>query len=203
MVDDVAPATRDRRKFRIGTAADVAWIQEAVTPGDTITCAIPPTFDSYATVEFPVDDDLDGESESGEVWRRHDDALLRLLRRHTGDQAWWLGYLDTGADDIVLPDAPKVHLYSDWEYVLVQAGPDEAATLRRELAGSFWVGRLPNLMFPADRSWLVSSLWDDFWTCVGGSNALVADLLADPDLGGRSRQVVDLTIDVTPPGSRE
>ena len=36
-------------------------------------------------------------------------------------------------------------------------------------------GALPDLMFPADRSWLVSTLWDDDRTCVGGV----------PGIGGR------------------
>ena len=42
------------------------------------------------------------------------------------------GYLDTGADDIVFPDAPKVTLYSGWPYVLVEAGPEQAATWRQQ-----------------------------------------------------------------------
>jgi hypothetical protein len=42
-------------------------------------------------------------------------------------------------------------------------------------------------MFPADRSWLVSTLWDDDWTCVGGSVALVDSFLRHPDVGARTR----------------
>jgi hypothetical protein len=37
-------------------------------------------------------------------------------------------------------------------------------------------------MFPADRSWLVSSLWDDAWAGVGGSDELVSALLTEPEL---------------------
>lgn len=37
-------------------------------------------------------------------------------------------------------------------------------------------------MFPADRSWLVSSLWDDAWAGVGGSDDLICALLAQPEL---------------------
>lgn len=36
---------------------------------------------------------------------------------------------------------------------------------------------LPELMFPADRPGLVSSLWDDDWTCIGGSATLGGRLL--------------------------
>jgi hypothetical protein len=37
----------------------------------------------------------------------HDRALLSLLQRHTLAQPWWLGYLETGASDVVFYDAPK------------------------------------------------------------------------------------------------
>ena len=33
-------------------------------------------------------------------------------------------------------------------------------------------------MFATDRSWLVSTMWDDDWTCVGGSRELVDSFLA-------------------------
>ena len=54
-------------------------------------------------------------------------------------------------------------------------------------------------MFPTDRSWLVSTLWDDDWTCVGGPGDLVDDVLGDPELGPRSGRVA-LDHDATPPG---
>jgi hypothetical protein len=58
---------------------------------------------------------------------------------------------------------------------------------------------LPDLMFPEDRSWLASTLWDDNFVCVGGSSVLIADLLADRTLGSRARQVA-VDEDATPPG---
>ena len=84
-----------------------------------------------------------------------------------------------------------------WRYVLVEAGPEQAASWRRRDLGSFWKGVLPNLIFPADRSWLVSTLWDDDWTCIGGPAGLVAGFLSHPDLQARP---VDLGQDATPPG---
>jgi hypothetical protein len=84
-----------------------------------------------------------------------------------------------------------------WPYVLVEAGPEQAATWRTIRPGTFWIGALPNLMFPADHSWLVSTLWDDGWSCIGGSADLVRGLLAHPDLEARS---VALGQDATPPG---
>jgi hypothetical protein len=41
---------------------------------------------------------------------------------------------------------------------------------------------LPNVMFPVDRSWLVSALWDDDWICIGGPAGLVDRFVRHPDL---------------------
>lgn len=186
----VTEVVRDGAHWPVGTATDVAWIAAGTTVDKTITSAIPAVFEANATVVLP-------EDPAGQD--AHDEALLSVLRAHSVDKRWWLGYLETGADDVVFPDAPRVRLYSDWPYVLVQAGPDQAATWRGSDLRSFWSGHLPNLMFPTDRSWLVSTLWDDDWTCVGGPAALVHDLLHHPELRSRVR-LVEVGQDATPPG---
>ena len=183
---------RDGARWSIGTAADVTWITTGTTAGLTITSAIPPVFEAYATLVLP---------DRRDKHRRQDRVLLSVLRDHTSDQPWWLGYLDTGADDVVFPDAARTTLYSGWSYVLVNAGPEQAATWRERSTGSFFTGVLPNLMFPADHSWLVSTLWDDDWTCVGGPAALINDLRGHPTLRSSVRQV-DLGKSAAPPGHR-
>jgi hypothetical protein len=90
------------------------------------------------------------------------------------------GSLIPGASDVVLDHAPRVRMYSGWNYVLTQAGPHEARTWRSDEGR--WFTALPELMFPADRSWLVSSLWDDAWAGVGGSAELISALLIEPEL---------------------
>ena len=116
---------------------------------------------------------------------------------------WWLGYLLTGSDDLVCPGVrmsalPTVTLYANWDYVLIEAGPRQAATWRGNGTSTFWWDNvLPDLMFPADRSWLVSTLWDDDWACAGGTAALMDSFLAHPDLEARA---VRLGEDATPPG---
>jgi hypothetical protein len=215
MADDRVGATvtrtRDGIAWRIGTATEVDWIIGAARIGRSIASAIPPVFEAYATVVLPTPEDwLDPPSPELEwaeyitEWERtarprHDRALLNVLVERSVAQPWWLGYLDTGADDIVFADVPMVTLYSGWQYVLVQAGPRQAGAWRQRDARTFWKGALPNLIFPADHSWLVSTLWDDDWTCVGGSEELVSSLLSDPLLGVRSRQV-NTEEDATPPG---
>ncbi|OHV03960.1 hypothetical protein BKN37_12395 [Mycobacterium talmoniae] len=92
-----------------------------------------------------------------------------------------------------------VTLYANWSYVLVQAGPEQAASWRSTNAQYPWESRLPDLMFPEDRSWLLSTLWDDDWTCLGGSATLIDGFCNHPGLRPRVRRV-NLGEDATPPG---
>jgi hypothetical protein len=191
----VVRRARDGSTWRIGTDADIGWITKGTayhcglptSMSRTITGAIPPVFGAYATVVVAY----------GEERVKHDRAVLALLAEQSPDQRWWLGYLDTGVDDVVFPDAPKVTLYAGWHYVLVEAGPEQAAAWLPSDGRAFGTGDLPNLMFPADRSWIVSTLWDDDWSCIGGPAGLVDRFLRHPDL--RARQVA-LGQDATPPG---
>jgi hypothetical protein len=189
---------KDGVAWAVGGQVEVDWITEAIGSGPQVTTAIPALYGAYATLtnvgEPDVPRDLGLE-------RRQDLALVDQLRRHSGEMRWWLGYLDTGASDIVFWDAPKVTAYRGWKYVLVLAGPDQAARWRPAPGGtpSWKSTELPALMFPDDRSWLVSFLWDDDWACIGGSEALVGDLLGDPVLAPNARRV-DTEQDATPPG---
>jgi hypothetical protein len=90
-------ATVSAARWRIGTASDVAWLAGQTTNGLSITTAIPPVFDAYATF-YPPD---------GVSFEAHERAVVDELTEHTPDQPWWLGYLDTGAHDIVFPLAPR------------------------------------------------------------------------------------------------
>ena len=204
--------TRDGRRWRIGAAAEVDWIANNKRIDRTITAAIPPLYAAYATVVLPnPEDGLDPHERVAEwtgeyirEWRlgalrRHESALLDVLVEHSANRFWWLGYLEYGlTSDIIFPDASRVSMYSDWHYVLVEAGPDQAATWREPLG---WKIAIPDVMFPADRSWLVSTLWDDDWTCIGGTEKLVNGLLSHPLLGARTRRV-NLDEDATPRGHR-
>jgi hypothetical protein len=176
---------KDGRGWHIGTDEEVAWINDGVTGGLSITASIPPIFAAYATLVFPLE--LEASREPVRPAEdRFDDALLRVLCAHTKPRRWWLGFLDTGVSDVVLADAPRVRMYSGWNYVLVQAGPHEARTWRSDQGR--WFTALPELMFPTDRSWLVSSLWDDAWAGVGGSAELISALLSEPGLCPRAQR---------------
>lgn len=199
-----ATRTKDGRDWRIGSAEEVRWIEERTPGGVRITSAIPPVFEAYATLEQPLSGDhltkweaeQDDQTLVIDAWERHETALLAILTERTEEQPWWLGYLETGSSEVVFNDAPRVTLYAGWDYVLVEAGPDQAANWRE---GEIYES-LPDLLFPADRSWLVSTLWDDDWTCIGGPRALVDAVLGDPVLRERAREVDPAMKDTTPPG---
>ena len=189
--------TKEGRDWWIGTGADVYWIASATDVGKTITAAIPRVFQAYATFHELFDPAAPiTEYEEAASITEQERAVVEHLVDLSGDQPWWLGYLDTGATDVVFPDAPMVSLYSDLDYVLVEAGPEQALTWRVGHMRSQY-GVLPDLFFPADRSWLVSALWDDTWTCVGGTTELVDRLRLDPRIQARP---VRLGEDATPPG---
>ncbi len=171
-------------KYRVGDEDTVGWIRGSTPGGLTIGAAIPPGFASHATIVIPSAPD---------ARRRHDRALLDVLGRHSSDSNWWLGFLDTGADPLPFPAAATVPVYRGWQYVVVSAGREEASSLRKDAGDR----TIPDLMFPDDRRWLVSTLWDDDWRCVGGPEHLIQDLVASPHVETR---VVDRTQDATPPG---
>lgn len=197
MPEEIDSRVKDGVAWRIGTEREVAWIREGTSPGLSITSAIPPEFAGYATLAHPGDADVARNLEEEDA---QDRALLSVLQTHTPSQPWWLGYLETGASDIVFWDAPRVILYSGWSYVLVRAGPEQAASWRPAHGKRNWKSsELPELMFPVDRSWLVSTLWDDDWTCIGDPAKVIADVLADRLLGPRARRVT-IDGDATPPG---
>ena len=179
---------RDGRRWRIGTAAEVDWLAGRPT-GTSVVTALPTVFESYATLYVP---------EGSAPVPVHERAVVDTLAAHTAPQPWWLGYLDTGAHDVVFPEAPLVSLYFGWWYVLVEGGPSEALRWRTGHMRS-GDGHLPDLVFPFDRSWCMTALWDDAFACVGGSADLVDALAEEPRAG--LRRVSPADDDMTPPGA--
>ncbi|MBQ1044160.1 MULTISPECIES: hypothetical protein [unclassified Micromonospora] len=169
---------RGGRDWGVGAAADVSWIAGHTTAGISITTAMPAVFDAYATT-YQTDQ---------VTAAAYEHALIEHLTAHTPDQPWWLAYLDTGAHDVVLPHAPRVFLHWNWPYILVETGPEQALTWRTGGHIRHPHGALPDLFFPADRSWLVSALWDDTWTCVGGPTPVIHTLQRGPVANARQVQ---------------
>lgn len=189
MVDpDPVPALAPDALLPPAGSPIVDWITDRTRRDGTVISAIPLGFTRYATIVIPEDDAAKA---------RADAALVGALRAHTAEQPWWLGYLDTGVADVVEPDRPRVAVYEAWPYVLLQGDPDQALGSRSSSGATPWHSALPELIFPADRSWLLSTLWDDDWRCVGGPAAMIDALLALSELEARS---VTPEEDATPPG---
>ena len=167
----------------------VDWITRSTRRDRTVAAAVPPTYARYATVVVPDGDDAKTLADA---------ALVEVLAAHTPPQPWELGYLDTGVADVVAAGATRVAVYVGWPYVLLEGGPERALTARRNRDATPWHSALPELLFPRDGSWLVSTLWDDDWRCVGGPSALVDALLSRS--GVLEVREVGLDEPVTPPG---
>lgn len=164
--------------------------------GVKITCAIPPMFEAYWTLELPYSGDRDWSPQQVELFAPD---VVELLVAPTPEQPWWLGYLKRGPySDVIFDDAPQVTLYSGG-YVIIEAEADQAATWRNDRSASPQE-RLPDLMFPQDRLWLATTLWDDDWTCFGGPSSLQRAFLDHPRLGSRAHAVGADDPDATPPG---
>ena len=91
---------KDGHTWSIGVHDDVSWIQRGLTRDTVttaITAAIPPEFEAYATVAL-CEGQLGARTPTDP-----DAALFNVLQAHTGPQAWWLGYLETGASDAIFP----------------------------------------------------------------------------------------------------
>jgi len=187
--------SKDGRDWRIGSKAEFEWIEEQTEDGRQVPPGVPPVFEAYATLELAGSGN--GKPLDFEVSEAHDRAVLDVLVAQTSPQPWWLGYLETSnRTNVVFDDAPRVANSIGWPYVLVEAGPEQAWTWR----GEDWKGWLPDLIFPADRAWLLNTLWDDDWTCLGGPRPFIDAFLADPELGPRTREVDLSTKDPIPPG---
>ena len=129
-------------------------------------------------------------------------ALLAILDHHTDtpERCWfciWAGYGWSRGSSAVLarsgsgpvPDpeprpepvpryvreGPLVEL--PWRDYFLFTGPISDA-----LAFVSTQGQTPNLFWPSDRSWCVASEIDLYWTYVGGSEAMVDQVLASADI---------------------
>src|SRR4051794_16293028 len=88
---------KDGVAWPIGRQSEVDWINDGTEKfGRRITVAIPPLFADYATLTNAGEDHLERDRDLG-LERRQDLAFVDVLRRHSADRPWWIGYLDTGA----------------------------------------------------------------------------------------------------------
>ena len=104
------------------------------------------------------------------------DALAAVLARHTStpDRCWFCTWEGWGS--VVFDDGPRVELPGR-NYALF-VGPLAALPSLMDAQDD----HSPNLWWPDDRAWCVATEIDLAWTYVGGSAALISDVLANPRL---------------------
>ena len=107
---------------------------------------------AYATIVVP-----DGD----EAKTQPDRALVEALEAPAPADRWWIGYLDTGAAELSNIKGPRMSAYAGWTYVLKAWGLRQVLATRDNGRSTPWHSALPELLFPHDRAWLVSTLWDD------------------------------------------
>lgn len=126
-------------------------------------------------------------------------ALLEVLANHTTtrDSCWmclWEGYgwvsgMSSARFD---PDPPlptwpaeartAARVLLNREYLLLHGTLASALALEGEDDPNWQLAQSPNLFWPDDRAWVVSTEIDDLSSLVAGGAQLVADLLANDDL---------------------
>jgi hypothetical protein len=162
------------------------WIVERLHPfAQDVGSVVPEAFAAYARIRHPDPGTLD---------RPQLDALLEVLQRHTPEpeSCWfaiWDGYAwlhgspamtalsrdGSNADPPVglTPPLARIQMPSR-SYALYRGGLNAA----RALWDLSWE-QSPNLWWPDDRSWCVATEIDLTSTYLGGSAALVGDLVDD------------------------
>jgi len=167
------------------------WIAESETPFDQLVMFGPSGFEASARLRFIRDPNGPGEAESDVVVS--DDHVSDLVQSQralhrlaaftaTADDCYfgiWEGYSDvelppevTEASLVVLPHR---------RYALFR-GPLLAIDTFAQDFGSGSVSAPPAFVWPADRRWCFARDVDPHWAGIGGSQAAVDALLADPDL---------------------
>lgn len=116
------------------------------------------------------------------------ETTLKVLEKHTTtpDACWmclWEGYSwlwDSREHRSEVRDAPRVHLNRD---CLLFAGTLKSALALEDWPVGDWTfAQSPNLFWPEDRSWVVSTDIEDTASLIAGSAALVADLVSTEGL---------------------
>lgn len=161
----------------------------------------PSTAESPQPYPHPGTDWGGGDPATGEIDAATLSALRAVLARHTDDSAAHCFFgLSTIYGGVEEHYSAAVQLRWRAREFIVFAGPLDAADqmgyeatssgLARLVDGrwervspsSHWFSQPPNLIWPADHSWFVQSEVDLDSTLVGGSRALVDELLASPEL---------------------
>ncbi len=113
-------------------------------------------------------------------------AEILAVATTTSDRVWfafWEGFADLDARGV------EARVELPHRRYLLSSGPIAAASAS---APDARFDRSPNLWWPDDRTWVVATEVDYAWTYVGGSEAVIAAVLADDRLEALPAQLTDL-----------
>jgi hypothetical protein len=93
------------------------------------------------------------------------------------------GYSESVPEFLRAAAAAEARVYLPHRTYLFFEGPLEGATeFGNYLTPEYFLPRSPNLFWPEDRAWCAATEIDLYCTLVGGSDALIESLMANPDL---------------------
>ncbi|MGW8883820.1 hypothetical protein [Streptomyces sp. NPDC055749] len=169
------PASLDERPVRWATVA-AAYGRE-VAPGSRWHEVAGMDQDYYNASEYGLPGVWDEHPEEGPTPPAVAQALIPVLARHTGtaERCWfglWHGYGRWDFDHVPTfetPEREEVLLSGTLADAVSPVSLDEFA-------------ELPDLWWPQDRAWCLGGDVDLVSTYIGGSRALIAELLAAPEL---------------------
>lgn len=174
--------------------ADVSpadWFVHAEAEAWTKICLGPPGYEAYARLQLiPADEDPDVD-----LTQLSAQALRRILPDHTttADDCYFGQWDGSGWEPPVTPASTTFS-------VMFEPGPGLRGSLRdyHLFGGSLedssrWDGGdPPHLMWPADHAWFVAKDVDPDWIGVGGTVALIDDVLSAPGVEA-ARSAYDAT----------
>jgi hypothetical protein len=176
---DLRQLTMSLRPLSDTSAAD--WFVDAEADAWTKVCLGPPGYKAYARLQL-IPADEDSEVDLALLTAQ---ALRRILPRHTTtpddcyfgqwDGSGWPPPLPPAPEQVSLMYEPAEGLRASMrEYHLYAGTLDDS---------SAWASYdCPHLMWPADHAWFAAKDVDPDWIGVGGTQALIDELVGDARL---------------------
>ncbi len=163
----------------VSNRAAAQWVVDALDVGSPLLpSTVPPLYERYVRIRHPRWNDLDAAVEGTMPWEVSG-PLRRILATHTlNQQECWFGVW-TGYGLTYKPDVPDtVSIDTGWREWVLFRGPIHTLDFRFFVEESQSV----NIAWPEDKSWFVATEIDILSTYVGGSKALIRDLLNTKEL---------------------
>jgi hypothetical protein len=171
-------------RFEGAIAPTVRWADVAHELGTDVqpTLEWPDLIARYEQLpEHDKTGDWDGSPSIGSLPGIQTQALAEILNQQTQAELWYFAIWEGWAQlDLTLSRAPRVEFPGRGMYLL-SGSADDADT-------DFSDGNMlssyhsPNLWWPSDRAWIVSTDIDDMVTFVGGTQSCIEAVLSDPRL---------------------